>query len=189
MGMVIESGGGVATNKMIVDSTGHAFVRATTISALTETADTGGSYCIATGAISLTTTASYSGIFQVKNTSVKVMRISLMCLGGDMDHMWWKLTRNPGETGTLWTTGTVKVPANVNFSSGAPFPAENGVMVGADGKTVVGGSFLNEFPIPKGELAKELAGAFSIHPGNSIAFECKPSAAGDVHGSILVYFE
>ena len=188
MAMQIESGG-TFPYKMDVSSSGRALVEASTSPALTEFSKLGNSYCISSEEVALTTTASYSGILQIKNTSIKHMHIAIFCLGGDMASAWWSVVRNPGETGTLWSAGTLLSPNNINFSSGNIFPALDGAKKGADGATQVGGVTLNHFPVGLGEFTKELNGAIILGPGNSIAFMCKPVAAGTVHASCLVYFE
>ena len=187
MPMTIESGG-TFPYKMEVDSEGRALVAASTSPELTKKSSLGNSFCISSGEVALTTTASYNGILQIKNTSSKDMHLAIFCLGGDMASAWWEVIRNPGETGTLWTAGTVVTPKNINFSSGNVFPAINGAKKGANGATQVGGDILNAFPVPIGEFTKVLNGAIILGPENSIAFMCKPIAAGTVHASALVYF-
>lgn len=171
-----------------VDSHGMALVRGVVKPTLSEESEHGDSYCIATGPLALTTTAAYNGILQVKNTSARKMYLSIFCLGIDMAYAWWKVIRNPDELGTVWTAGTVLSPNNVNFSSGNVFPAINGAFKGGDAKTISGGVMVNEFPTTQGEFTKVLEGAIILGPANSIGFSCKPSAAGNVHASMLVYF-
>jgi hypothetical protein len=185
MGMQIESSG-ITKHGLVIDQTGRALVRSTMMPSLTEHSYNGESFCISTGMVALTTT-NYSGIFYVQNTSTRIMRLALFCVGGDVASMWWKLTRNP--TGGTLLSGTVLSPQNINFSSGNVFPAISGARKGAEGATVTGGDMLNEFPVPLGELTKHLEGSFSLGQNNSLAFSCKPSAPGNVHSSMLVWFE
>lgn len=188
MGLVLESGG-TFPYKMSVDKEGRASVMAAIHPELSDKSKDGRSYCISSGEVALTTTGAYSGILQVKNTSTQIMNVAIFCMGGDMAHAWWQVIRNPGDTGTLWTTGATLTPKNANFSSGGVFPAVGGAKSGFDGATQVGGELMNPFPTPLGEFTKVLDGAIILGPENSIAFLCKPSAAGTVHTSMLVYFD
>ena len=186
MGLNIESGDQHSYNA-IVNSDGQLAVVAETVRQLSAAAERGDAfYAVTGGFIALTTTASFSGILYLKNTSTtKNLKIAQLRTCGNVAQQW--LMYKKPTTGTLISGGTAIVPENVNFQSGSVFSGD--ALYGADGDTITDGSILAQWQNGAGHSTHDFDGAIILGTNDTIALTCKPGAAGDVCVACLCYFE
>jgi len=183
-GFQIESAG-TNSHGMLVNAKGQAQTRSVTLPRITEATVKGRAFYIHSGFVSLTSTGSFNGIAYIKNTSQLNMNVHSIRTCGEMVQQW-ELYRNP-TTGTLISSGSAKIPQNLNFSSGGVF---NGtVLAGADGYTITDGNLLAHWINPVGHSTEELQGSLILGPNNTMALQCKPASSGNVCIAILVDFE
>lgn len=153
---------------------------------ITEEALEGNSFVISSGAIALTTTASFNGMLYVKNTNLRhtlyVERVSFQ--GTQIAQ--WRMHRNP-TTGTLVTSGTSIDPVNLSFSSGTKLLGV--VNKGANALTITDGVVLSTALTATTPLTFDLRGAFQVSENNSLAFDVKPSVAGDFCVEVHCYIK
>lgn len=148
---------------------------------------TGDSFTIPTEFIALTTTASFTGIWYLTNTSVThnihVERIRTSSTVGTL----WQVVKNP-TTGTLISAGTAVTPVNYNFSSGRTLSAT--VKKGVDAQTVTDGVWLEQWQTNVYDAKeRQYDGAIILGAGNSLAILCKPSAAATVGSTLSIWVE
>lgn len=136
----------------------------------------GEAFWIASGFIPLTTTAGFSAVFYIKNTSeTKSLRIGKLrtCSNKVCE---WKMFH----TITAGTLLTDEAPApQMNLNVGVPFPLAANIYIGADSKTVTG----TEVPTwinGVGHSQPDFEGSLTLGPTASIAFAAKPEADADV---------
>lgn len=148
---------------------------------------TGDSFAIPSEFVSLTTTASYSGILYLKNTSsthnIHIERIRTSSTVGTL----WYVVKNP-TTGTLISAGANANAVNYNFGSGKPLPGT--AKKGADAQTVTDGTWLEQWQTSTyGVFQRGYEGAITLGTGNSIAILAKPSAAATVGTTLSIWIE
>jgi hypothetical protein len=144
----------------------------------------GTAFYLRSGFVPLTTTASFSGIFYVKNnaTAKNVFFHSIRASGGMVQQ--WKLIRLP-TTGTLISGGTPSPALNLNTGFATALDAT--VLAGADALTVTNGTDWSQWTTPAGaSFSNQLSGALILAPGDALAMVVKPAAAGDVGVTMLV---
>lgn len=137
----------------------------------------GTAFSLPTDFIALTTTASFTGVLYIQNTSSKDMLIWCVYASNNMASCEWKVFKKP-TTGTLISAGTVIVPVNLNFGSAETI---NGVYKkGVDAQTVTDGTLLAQWINGIGQSFYDTEGALILKPNDAIAIVAKPSVAGDV---------
>ncbi len=142
----------------------------------------GEAYYLKSGFIALTTTASFSGIFYLKNASTdKEIAIHQLRTCGTVVQEW-DLIKNP-TAGTLISAGTASVIENVNTGSSKTLGAT--ALDGADALTVTDGNNWAQWINGVGHSTAVLDGALILAPGDALALTCKPAAAGDVCVTII----
>ena len=143
---------------------------------ITAAAIDGDAFIISSGAIALTTTGSFNGMLYIKNTNLgHTLFVERVCFHGTQIAQW-RLFRNP-TTGTLVTSGTDTDPVNLRFSSGSKLLGT--VKKGANALTVSDGIVLSTELTTTAIRSSELRGAMQVGENNSLAFDVKPSVAGD----------
>lgn len=175
-------------NRGVVESTSQT--RIADISARTEQA-----YTIATGFISLTTTASFSGVLWIKNTDTEGRDMYIehirVCGTGNgtmaMEDVQCVVYRNP-TTGTLISGASAAYKTNNNFGSANEF---NGIAYkGVDGNTITNGDWFTNFTthIP-GHSIIDFNDSIILPKNSSIGFALKPSVACEVCMEVNCHFE
>ena len=182
--MIIESGDHRA-NKMIVDANGRAMTNAITHPHITNRAEGGEAFFFMSDFVALATTASYTGLLYISNTSTKDLTISSVRSSGTAAQQW-RMIKNP-TTGTLISAGTDVVPVNTHFGSGTLAVAD--VKKGSDAQTITDGDLMGQWANAAATMLLEFDGSIIITPGASFALEVKPSVASDVGTTILGSFQ
>lgn len=179
--MIIESGGRKSYSA-IVDSDGRLLVHAINNDQISDASVDGLAYTIHSDFVSLTTTASFSGMLYVKNTGTLPFFIEKLNLYGTAVAQWY-LYKNV-TAGTLVSAGVAKTPGNLNLGVSLSFPGS--VLAGADARTITDGMVLTQAICDIGGCTLDLNGSLMIPQNSSIALSCKPSVAGTyavlVHG-------
>jgi len=147
----------------------------------------GDAYALASDFIALTTTASYSGILYLTNTStthnIHIDSIRTSSTVGTL----WQLMRNP-TAGTLISAGAAILAVNDNFSSGKTISAT--AKKGVDAQTVTDGVLTGQWQTGVyGVMERRYEGAIILGTGNSIAIVAKPSAAATVGATVSLWVE
>lgn len=193
--MIITDGTG-SGSQMKVNDLNRAVVEATSqtriadISARTEQA-----FTIASGFISLTTTASYSGVLWIKNTDTEGRDMYIehirVCGTGNgtmaMEAIQCIVYRNP-TTGTLISGASAAYKANNNFGSANEF---NGLAYkGADANTITNGDWFTNFTthIP-GHSTVDFNDSIILPKNSSIGFALKPTVACEICMEVNCHFE
>lgn len=141
-----------------------------------EHSEKGEAFWLATGFIALTTTASFSAIFYIKNTSeTKNIHIGKLrtCANQICE---WKMAHTI-TAGTLLTDGDAAAQMNLNVGATKTLIAN--VYKGADAKTMTGievPTWINNI----GHSQPDFGGSLILKPTASVAFSVKPAAGGDV---------
>lgn len=146
-------------------------------------------YLIATDFISLTTTASFSALLYIKNTTDKDLFIETIRTCSDQTGaLQVRLLKNP-------TAGTIVDDANnadklsSNLGSAKTFSGDAFTASG-DGKTLTDGTnltqFINRSP---GHSIQEYKGAIIVPKGQSIGMTCKPSVATTICAEVQCWLE
>lgn len=148
---------------------------------------TGDSFIIPTQFVALTTTASYTGLLYLTNTSVThnihIERLRSSSTVGTL----WKVLKNP-TAGTLISAGTAISPVNYNFSSGKTLTGT--AKTGVDAQTVTDGTWLEQWQTGVyGYIERQYDGAIVLGAGNSLAICAQPSAAATVAATLSVWME
>lgn len=148
---------------------------------------TGDAYLMASDFIALTTTASFNGIWYVKNTSTTHnIHIEAIRTTSTVNTLW-QLIKNP-TAGTLVSGGAAYTPVNANFASGKVLSAT--VMKGADALTITDGTLFGQWMTGVyGLYERRHEGAIIIGPNNAAAVQCKPTGAGSVGCTLSVWSE
>lgn len=166
-----------------VDSNNRLHVTSISRSGALEAIENGFGYNVSTGAISLTTTASYSGLLYLKNDS----ELSLHLLYGFFDNTSspcaWKIVKNP-TAGTLISGGSTATPVNNSFGSAAV--AEATCLKGADASTVTDGTTFFE---GSGPTQLPFEGRIMLSKNDTIAFMAKPDASATVYINLAFYYD
>ena len=150
---------------------------------------TGNAFIVATDFIALTTTASYSGLVYIKNTSDLRLFISQLRLCSTASGtVQAQLIANP-TTGTLISDANLADQLSANLGSSQVF---DGLAYSAsgDGKTVTDGTnftqYINHSP---GHSIQDYRGAIVIPKGSAIALQVKPSVALTICAEVQCWFE
>lgn len=151
----------------------------------------GQSFILTSDFISLTTTASFSGVFYLKDADatkvIYIDKIRICGTGTSMGYVQCKLIKNP-TTGTLISdqTAAIAVPANL----GASTDFAGTVYKGADSKTVTDGTQFSQFTVHlPGHTTQEYDGALVLTGGTSFAIEVKPSYATELCIEVQCWIE
>ena len=150
----------------------------------------GNAFIIASDFISLTTTASFSGVLYFKNTSttsqlfIKTIRV---CADGAMGDMQVKIIKN-ASTGTLISDEN---PAYVNSANLIKNTVFQGVAYkGADAKTMTDGTFFTQFTNhTPGHSIQDYEGLIVMGTGTSLGIEVKPSNAMNLCIEVQCWYE
>lgn len=147
----------------------------------------GDSFVIPTEFISLTTTASYTGLLYLTNTStthnIHIERLRTSSTVGAL----WYTVKNP-TAGTLISAGTAVTPVSYNFSSGKTLTGT--AKKGVDAQTVTDGTWMEQWQTNVYDAKeRQYDGAIVLGAGNSFALMCKPSAAATVGATLSVWME
>lgn len=147
----------------------------------------GDSFAIATDFIALTTTASYSGMWYIQNTSTTHnIHIEAVRTTSTVSTLW-QMIKNP-TTGTLISGGAAYSPVNTNFSSGKPLSGT--VKKGADALTITDGTLFGQWMTGAyGLYERRHEGAIILGPNNTLALQCKPTGAGSAGSTLSVWIE
>lgn len=153
---------------------------------------TGQAYTIATGFISLTTTASFSGILWIKNTdsegrNMLIEHIRVCGESAAMEAVQCVVYRNP-TTGTLISNASAAYASNNNFGSANAF---NGLAYkGADANTITNGDWFTNFTTHvSGHSIIDFNDSLIIPKNSSIGFALKPSNTMEICMEVNVHFE
>lgn len=140
----------------------------------------GESYIITSDFVSLTTTASFTGMLYIKNTDTSknlfVDKVRVCGTGSSMNAMQCKFFKNP-TTGTLISDENDGIVVPANLGSNETFP---GLVyaASADAKTVTDGTQFSQFTIHlPGHTIQEYDGALIIPGGSSLAIAVQPGAS------------
>lgn len=148
---------------------------------------TGDSFTIPTDFVALTTTASFTGMLYLTNTSVThnihIERLRSSSTVGAL----WQVIKNP-TAGTLISAGTAVTPVSYNFSSGRTLTGT--AKKGVDAQTVTDGTLMEQWQTGIYDAKdRQYDGAIIIGAGNSLAILCKPSAAATVGVTLSIWVE
>lgn len=142
-------------------------------------------FTFTTGFVSLTTTASPSGILYLKNTHAdKDFRIHVIRTDGAVAQQWEALKN--ATIGTLISGGAILTPVNMNFASGQSFLGE--AKKGTDAQTITDGVLVGQWISGVGSSIHKLGGALILGTNNTLALRVTPSVAGDVCAIIFGHF-
>lgn len=191
--MIIKDGTGTG-NQLAINSNNQAktFSEIRTEIA-TISLEKGQAYVVSTGFISLTTTASFSGILWIKNTDtegrdmfIEHIRVCASCACVDMEALQCIVYRNP-TTGTLISGASDAYTANANFGSANEF---NGLAYkGADANTITNGDWFTQFVTHMpGHSIQDYNDSIVIPKNGSIGFAIKPTHAAEVCMEVNVHF-
>lgn len=152
----------------------------------------GESFILTSDFISLTTTASFSGMMYIKNTDpdklLFIDRIRVCGTGSMMGSLQAKIYKNP-TTGTLISDANAGITVPSNLGSNVDFSGTNYVASG-DGKTITNGTQFSQFTIHlPGHTIQDYQGNLIIPGGSSMAIACKPSYATEACIEIQCWFE
>lgn len=152
----------------------------------------GEAYIITSDFVSLTTTASFSGMLYIKNTDTDknlfIDKVRVCGTGTSMNAMQCKFYKQP-TTGTLISDANagIVVPANLgsnNTFSGTVYAASG------DGKTVTDGTQFSQFTIHlPGHAIQEYDGAIILPGGFAMAIVVQPSVATTACVEVQCWFE
>jgi hypothetical protein len=138
------------------------------------------------GFISLTTTGAAQALMYIKNTSTTDhLHIENIRACGEVPQKWIIYKNATG--GTLISDQTAGASNNI-FLSNDNAPDLNNY-IGADGKTVTGGTLIDQFINRAGHSIEDFGGAMILEKNDSISLTCEVTAAGDICLRALVYFE
>lgn len=179
--MIIDSGGRKSYSA-IVDKNGRLLVHANSNDQILEASIHGDAYSIYTDMISLTTTASFSGMLYIRNTSTIPFFVEKIITQGTATAQWYLY--KGVTTGTLVTSGVAKTPANLNLGVSLSFAGS--ALAGADARTITDGTIMAQLICATGNYDLDLNGSLMVSQNSTIALSCKPSVAGTfaavVHG-------
>lgn len=193
--MIIQDGTGTGY-QLKVNELNRAEIESTSQTRIADiSARIGQAYTIASGFISLTTTASYSGVLWIKNTDTEgrdmyIEHIRVCGTGtgsGMMEAVQCVVYRNP-TTGTLISGASAAYTENNNFGSANEF---NGLAYkGADGNTITNGDWFTQFTthIP-GHSVVDFNDSIVLPKNATIGFSLKPTIACEVCMEVNCHFE
>ena len=138
---------------------------------------------VTTDAIALTTTASFNGVFYLKNDSSDAVYLWHIAAFAT-ENARWQYVKNP-TAGTLLTSGTLITATNLNFASTLTFDGE--IRKGANAQTVTDGetflfggnpAFDSTFHIDDSPII--------LGQSDALALLCRPEVACDAYVSALM---
>lgn len=152
----------------------------------------GESFIVTSDFISLTTTASFSGMLYIKNTDASknlfIDKVRVCGTGTSMNALQCKFFKNP-TTGTLISDANDGIVVASNLGSNITFTGTV-YAASADGKTVTNGTQFSQFTIHlPGHTIQEYDGALILPGGSSLAIAVQPGAATTACIEIQCWFE
>jgi len=143
-------------------------------------------FFVATDFVALTTTASYSAIAYLKNTSsTHNIFLHRVTASSTVTHQW-RLLAQP-TAGTIIDDGTAASKVNANLTSSLTLAAS--AFKGADAKTFTDGTIMQQWASDIGRNVDIYDGEILLGPNDAVGFECKPSASCDVGVTIIAVQE
>jgi hypothetical protein len=140
-------------------------------------------FFLATDIIALTTTASFSALVYLKNTSsTHNLFLHRIRTCGSVVHQW-RMIAQP-TTGTIVDDATDITETNTNFASSLTLDAN--AYKGADAKTITDGALMSQWIGNVGFVFEKFDGEIILGPNDAIALECKPASSGDVAAVLVV---
>lgn len=192
-GIIIDGTG--AASRLKVDSNNRAHVLSTSQTRISDVSSRDKqAYVVATGFISYTTTASFSGMLYIKNTDtqsrdmfIEHIRVCGTCTCEHMESVQVKVIKNP-TAGTLISGASEAYTENNNFGSANVF---NGLAYkGADDTTVTDGDWFTQFVVHiPGHSTQDYNDSIIIPKGSSIAFMIKPTHESELCMEFNCHFE
>jgi hypothetical protein len=152
----------------------------------------GEAFLLTTDFISLTTTASFSGLIYIKNTNpdkiLFIDKIRICGTGTMMGYAQTKFLKNP-TLGTLISDANTGITVPSNLSSNVDFGGTN-YSASGDGKTVTDGTQFSQFSVHlPGHTIQEYDGSLILEGGASMAVLVKPSYATEICVEIQCWTE
>ena len=152
----------------------------------------GESFILTSDFVSLTTTASFSGMMYIKNTNSEktlfIDKIRVCGTGSSMGSLQAKMIKNP-TTGTLISDANAGLTVPANLGSNETFTGLN-YAASADGKTITNGTQFSQFTIHlPGHSIQEYQGALILPAGSAFAIEVKPSFVTEVCIEVQCWLE
>lgn len=149
-------------------------------------AEEGRAFVFASGDfIAITTTATETGIFHLKNTSsTRNLYIDSIRTCGEAIQKW-KLYKN-STGGTLITAETAADANNLKVSSRNT--AEATVYKGADGSTLSGGTMMEHWINPIGHSTERFSGSLILGKNDSIQLTLETDSAQDICCRVIGYY-
>jgi hypothetical protein len=145
----------------------------------------GGAFAYSTGFISLTTTASYTGVLLISGVS-NYTKINQLRFCSTVTTQW--LIYKNSTSGTLISGGTTDTAKNINFGAGTPFSGT--IKKGADALTVTNGDLIGCLVTGNYSGAQLAMEDFLIlRPNNTLAMVAKPTGAGEASVTCVLYEE
>lgn len=191
MAQQIEDGTGTSNRVRVTENNRMETFSTTSVRNSDISRRTGESFIITSDFISLTTTASFSALLYIKNTSAKdlyVDKIRICGTGASMSSLQTKMVKNP-TAGTLISDANdgIAIPSNLGSSStfeGSVFAASG------DAKTITDGTQFSQFTVHlPGHSIQEYDGALIVPKGSSMSIEGKPGIASEVCVEIQCWYE
>lgn len=190
--MIIQDGTGTGS-QMKISKENKAVVEGTLQTRIADvSARLGQAYTISSGFITLTTTASFSGVLWIKNTDTEdrdmfIEHIRVCGEAAAMEAVQAVVYRNP-TTGTLISNASSAYAQNNNFGSANAF---NGLAYkGADANTITNGDWFTQFTTHvSGHSIVDFNDSIVLPKNSSIGIALKPSATMEVCMEINCHFE
>ena len=138
----------------------------------------GDGFILTSDFVSLTTTASFNGMFYIKNTDpdklIFIDKVRICGTGSAMGSLQTKFYKN-ATTGTLISDANAGIVVAANLGSNNDFPGTVYAASG-DGKTITDGTQMSQFTIHlPGHTIQEYDGMLILPGGASLSIETKPS--------------
>jgi hypothetical protein len=189
MAVEIVDGSGTGNRAKVNDSNQLETLSVVTNRVADVSLNTEKAHLIASDFISLTTTASFSGLLYIKNTGSKNLYIQTIRTCSDATgSIQLRIISNP-TTGTLISDANNADSLSSNLASSINFDGD-AYSASGDGKTVTNGAnftqFINKSP---GHSIQDYQGAIVIPKGKSMAITCKPSVATTICVEVQCWFE
>lgn len=169
---------------LIINRKGQALTNSIIIPELTEAAEIGEAYYLATGFVAVTAAQSDSAIMHIKNTFNKTIKIDKLRTCGTQVQKWI-LLKGP-TLGTIIDDDVTCYENNLNLGSGNLWPAKC-VRATVGGKTFTDGGIMSQWINNVGESMQEFSGSIVISPGKTLGLKVDVLADADVCVTILIY--
>lgn len=177
------------TKEVGVTENGRLQTLATTRPIWVSEALKGNMFWVHSGYISLTTTASFSAVFYLKNdeSDKRIHVRAIRTCGTGTGYNQIRIYSNPGN-GTLVSGGTSITPVNALIGDSTELNAT--ALKGADGSTVTDGTMMGTWTDDTpGYSEQPLDGDLILLPGQAVAIEVQPSVATEFCTSWRVWVE